>query len=72
MDSRWFQDPSFVQELLGSLPGVDINDPRIQMALQEVGGGEQKEGGQASGAGGEGAAGSGDKGSSDKDKDLLK
>lgn len=72
VDSRWFQDPSFVQELLGSLPGVDINDPRIQMALQEVGGGEQKEGGQASGAGGEGAAGSGDKGSSDKDKDLLK
>jgi len=35
VDSRWFQDPSFVQELLRSLPGVDVNDPRIQSALQE-------------------------------------
>merc|ERR1719291_191204 len=37
VDSKWFQDPAFVQELLGSLPGVDINDARIQAALQEVG-----------------------------------
>eukprot|EP00933_Yihiella_yeosuensis_P051686 TRINITY_DN4966_c0_g1_i1.p1 TRINITY_DN4966_c0_g1~~TRINITY_DN4966_c0_g1_i1.p1 ORF type:complete len:421 (-),score=163.21 TRINITY_DN4966_c0_g1_i1:78-1340(-) len=42
LDSKWFQDPSFVQELLGSLPGVDINDPRIQSALKEVGGDEEK------------------------------
>ncbi|CAK9039565.1 unnamed protein product [Durusdinium trenchii] len=35
LDSRWLQDPSFVQELLGSLPGVDINDERIQEALKE-------------------------------------
>jgi len=38
VDPRWYQDPSFVQELLGSLPGVDVNDPRIQSALQEVSG----------------------------------
>eukprot|EP00930_Biecheleria_cincta_P072395 TRINITY_DN597_c0_g1_i1.p1 TRINITY_DN597_c0_g1~~TRINITY_DN597_c0_g1_i1.p1 ORF type:complete len:473 (+),score=149.78 TRINITY_DN597_c0_g1_i1:76-1419(+) len=38
LDAKWFQDPSFVQELLGSLPGVDINDPRIQSALNEVSG----------------------------------
>lgn len=44
VDSRWFQDPAFVSELLGSLPGVDINDPRIQNALKEVGGDEKKEG----------------------------
>eukprot|EP00931_Biecheleriopsis_adriatica_P066497 TRINITY_DN4083_c0_g1_i1.p1 TRINITY_DN4083_c0_g1~~TRINITY_DN4083_c0_g1_i1.p1 ORF type:complete len:434 (-),score=138.90 TRINITY_DN4083_c0_g1_i1:245-1546(-) len=40
VDSKWFQDPSFVSELLGSLPGVDINDPRIQSALKEVSGGD--------------------------------
>jgi len=28
-----FQDPAFVQELLGSMPGVDPNDPEIQQAL---------------------------------------
>ncbi|CAE7172980.1 RPN10 [Symbiodinium pilosum] len=39
LDGRWLQDPSFVQELLGSLPGVDIDDPRIQDALKEVSGG---------------------------------
>ena len=27
------QDPSFVQSVLGSLPGVDPNDPRIQQVL---------------------------------------
>jgi len=41
LDSRWLQDPSFVQELLGSLPGVDINDERIQEALKEVSGASQ-------------------------------
>jgi len=44
VDARWFQDPAFVSELLGSLPGVDINDPRIQNALKEVGGDDKKEG----------------------------
>jgi len=44
VDATWFQDPSFVAELLGGLPGVDINDPRIQNALKEVGGDEKKEG----------------------------
>lgn len=44
VDAAWFQDPAFVSELLGSLPGVDINDPRIQNALKEVGGDEKKEG----------------------------
>jgi len=36
LDSNWFQDPDFVSELLGSLPGVDVNDPRIQEALASV------------------------------------
>jgi len=54
LDSTWFQDPAFVQELLGSLPGVDINDPRIQSALKEVGT-EDKAGSK------DGASGSGDK-----------
>jgi 26S proteasome regulatory subunit N10 len=30
-----FQDPQFVTQLLGSLPGVDPNDPQIQNALRE-------------------------------------
>merc|ERR1712046_230623 len=30
-----FQDSSFMQDLLGALPGVDINAPRIQEALKE-------------------------------------
>eukprot|EP00566_Odontella_aurita_P012119 CAMPEP_0113573864 /NCGR_PEP_ID=MMETSP0015_2-20120614/26845_1 /TAXON_ID=2838 /ORGANISM="Odontella" /LENGTH=484 /DNA_ID=CAMNT_0000476971 /DNA_START=86 /DNA_END=1541 /DNA_ORIENTATION=+ /assembly_acc=CAM_ASM_000160 len=29
-----FQDPQFVNQLLGSLPGVDPNDPAIQSALK--------------------------------------
>lgn len=48
MDAKWFQDPTFVQELLGSLPGVDINDPRIQSALKEVA--EAKKDGDSSGS----------------------
>jgi 26S proteasome regulatory subunit N10 len=36
VDAQWFADPAFVQELLTSLPGVDIQDPRIQEALKEV------------------------------------
>lgn len=58
LDGRWFQDPDFVNELLGSLPGVDVNDPRIVKALKEVGGNEKE---------GDGSAGSGDgSGSGDK------
>lgn len=64
VDSRWFQDPAFVQELLGSLPGVDINDPRIQSALKEVSGDDKEkpgnEGDGKSGNGGNGGSGSGD------------
>jgi len=31
-----FQDPQFVNQLLGSLPGVNPNDPAIQSALQNL------------------------------------
>lgn len=31
-----FQDPQFVNQLLGSLPGVNPNDPAIQSALQNM------------------------------------
>lgn len=56
VDSRWFQDPNFVQELLGDLPGVDINDARIQNALQEVAKDPSKDnkGGDGGGNGGDG------------------
>mmetsp|Transcript_68351 Transcript_68351/g.153507 ORF Transcript_68351/g.153507 Transcript_68351/m.153507 type:complete len:446 (-) Transcript_68351:52-1389(-) len=58
VDNQWFQDQSFVQELLGSLPGVDINDPRIQEALKEVsdGTGDASGGGSGSGTGGDSGA----------------
>lgn len=39
-----FQDPQFVNQLLGSLPGVDPNDPAIRAALQGSGGGAGEEG----------------------------
>jgi 26S proteasome regulatory subunit N10 len=31
-----FQDPSFVSQMLGSMPGVDPNDPEIQDALRKA------------------------------------
>merc|ERR550539_219667 len=31
-----FQDPQFVNQLLGSLPGVDQNDPEIRNALENL------------------------------------
>jgi 26S proteasome regulatory subunit N10 len=31
-----FQDPSFVSQMLGSMPGVDPNDPEIQEALRKA------------------------------------
>ena len=33
-EQQHFQDPQFVNQLLGSLPGVDPNDPQIQEALR--------------------------------------
>jgi 26S proteasome regulatory subunit N10 len=36
------QDPQFVNQLLGSLPGVDPNDPAIQNALSNLKDGEKK------------------------------
>ncbi|CAM9250185.1 unnamed protein product [Chrysoparadoxa australica] len=41
-----FLDPSFVSQLLGQLPGVDPNDPRIKEAMKkaEKDGGEKKDG----------------------------
>mmetsp|Transcript_31799 Transcript_31799/g.46894 ORF Transcript_31799/g.46894 Transcript_31799/m.46894 type:complete len:411 (-) Transcript_31799:43-1275(-) len=40
---RQFQDPQFVNQLLGSLPGVDPNDPDIQNALRDVNEGDEKD-----------------------------
>lgn len=37
-----FQDPAFVSELLGSMPGVDPNDPEIQEALRKAQEGKKK------------------------------
>merc|ERR1712071_291380 len=31
-----FQDPQFVNQLLGSLPGVDTNDPALNSALRNM------------------------------------
>jgi 26S proteasome regulatory subunit N10 len=31
-----FQDPSFINQMLGSMPGVDPNDPEIQEALRKA------------------------------------
>jgi 26S proteasome regulatory subunit N10 len=39
------QDPQFVNDLLGNIPGVDPNDPAIQSALRNLNqGGDNKEG----------------------------
>lgn len=35
-DPQQFQDPEFVNQLLGSLPGIDPNDPAIRSALQHL------------------------------------
>lgn len=50
-----FTDPDFIQSVLGTLDGIDINDPEIQAALAEAMG--QGAGGQ--GQGGEGGSGGG-------------
>ncbi len=34
--AQTFQDPQFVNQLLGSLPGVDPNDPSIKDALEQL------------------------------------
>mmetsp|Transcript_27605 Transcript_27605/g.64810 ORF Transcript_27605/g.64810 Transcript_27605/m.64810 type:complete len:467 (+) Transcript_27605:255-1655(+) len=39
-----FQDPQFVNQLLGSLPGVNPNDPAIQSALQNMKKDDESEG----------------------------
>ena len=36
--STVFQDPAFLQSVLGSLPGVDPNDPRIHAVLNQASG----------------------------------
>ncbi|EOD12060.1 hypothetical protein EMIHUDRAFT_437409 [Emiliania huxleyi CCMP1516] len=41
--SAVFQDPSFLQSVLGSLPGVDPNDPRIQSVLQKQDGDKKED-----------------------------
>lgn len=38
-----FQDPQFVNQLLGSLPGVDPNDPQIQNALRNLSDADKKD-----------------------------
>jgi 26S proteasome regulatory subunit N10 len=42
-DGQQFQDPQFVNQLLGSLPGVNPNDPAIQNALSNLKDGEKKD-----------------------------
>lgn len=37
--SEQFSDPSFVNQLLSDLPGVDMNDPQIQAAMAALGAG---------------------------------
>lgn len=41
-EKQQFQDPQFVNQLLGSLPGVDPNDPQIQNALRDLNKDEQE------------------------------
>mmetsp|Transcript_24058 Transcript_24058/g.27408 ORF Transcript_24058/g.27408 Transcript_24058/m.27408 type:complete len:426 (+) Transcript_24058:180-1457(+) len=41
--SEQFQDPQFVSQLLGSLPGVDPNDPQIQNALRSINNEDEEE-----------------------------
>lgn len=36
-NSNLFLDESFVKNFLGTLPGVDVNDPKIQDALKSAG-----------------------------------
>ena len=38
-----FSDPSFVNQLLSDLPGVDLNDPQIQAAMAALGAGNKNE-----------------------------
>ncbi|KAL3936932.1 MAG: hypothetical protein SGARI_002345 [Bacillariaceae sp.] len=42
-DEAKLQDPQFVNQLLGSLPGVDPNDPQIQNALSNIKDGDKKD-----------------------------
>jgi 26S proteasome regulatory subunit N10 len=38
-----FHDPTFVNQMLSQLPGVDPNDPAIQAALAKIRGDEKKD-----------------------------
>lgn len=42
-EEQQFQDPQFVNQLLGTLPGVDPNDPAIQRALKNLQGDKKDE-----------------------------
>mmetsp|Transcript_87811 Transcript_87811/g.171769 ORF Transcript_87811/g.171769 Transcript_87811/m.171769 type:complete len:168 (+) Transcript_87811:113-616(+) len=42
-EEQQFQDPQFVNQLLGTLPGVDPNDPAIQRALKNLQGDKKEE-----------------------------
>ncbi len=42
-EEQQFQDPHFVNQLLGTLPGVDSNDPAIQSALQNLQGAKKND-----------------------------
>lgn len=66
VDARWFQDPEFVSELLGSLPGVNMEDQRIKDAINEVTGGEKKDGEGGGGGGGSSSGGGGASGGESK------
>lgn len=41
-----FLDPSFVNNLLSGLPGVDPNDPKIQAAMAQLNKSEDKKDGE--------------------------
>merc|ERR1719152_742145 len=41
--SAAFLDPSFVNQLLEGLPGVDPNDPKIKAAMDSIASGEKKD-----------------------------
>ena len=42
-DDTQFSDPSFVNQLLSDLPGVDMNDPQIQAAMAALGAGSKND-----------------------------
>ncbi|CAN0107075.1 unnamed protein product [Discosporangium mesarthrocarpum] len=63
-----FYDLSFVKQLLGQIPDVDPNDPRIKAAMEQISGGDSASGVKKEGEEGEGKEGKGEEG---KDGDLT-